>query len=216
VELHVKKTADFEPTGAGDAEAWRAAEWVALKVLDPDRAPYSTRAKVLWSQTGLYFLFDCEDRRLTCTFARDLENLFDEDVVEVFIQTDEAHPVYFEYEISPLGYELPLLVCNNGRTFHGWLGWRLEGERRTRRATSVRGGAKQPGAQVSGWSAEFFVPFAMLEGMCGVPPKPGSRWRANLYRIDYDDDPRTRWALSPVSGETFHDPARFAALLFEE
>jgi hypothetical protein len=215
VELRVPKVDDFELTGAGSAEAWGRAEWIELQRLDENRAPYAARAKALWSSTGVYFLFDCEDRKLSCTFERDLENLYDEDVAEVFLQTDEAHPVYLEYEISPLGYELPLLVSNSGAEFHGWLGWRMEGERRTRRATAVRGGRKGPGASVEGWTAEFFLPFALFAGMCNVPPSPGARWRGNLYRIDYDHPPSTRWAWSPVSGKSFHEPARFGTLVFD-
>ena len=53
-------------------------------------------------------------------FERGLDiDFFDQlfDVFEVFLWTDEKQPIYFEYEISPLGYELPILVPNFGGKF---------------------------------------------------------------------------------------------------
>ncbi len=34
----------------------------------------------------------------------------------------------------------------------------------------------------------MFVPFELLKPLANVPPKSGTRWRANFYRMDYDDD----------------------------
>jgi len=39
------------------------------------------------------------------------------DVFEFFLWPDERYPVYFEYEISPLGHELPILIPNFGGQF---------------------------------------------------------------------------------------------------
>ena len=54
---------------------------------------------------------------------------------EVFLWPDERDPIYFEYEISPLGRELPILVPNLDGKFLGWRPWHYEGEpaRRARR-----------------------------------------------------------------------------------
>ena len=71
---------------------------------------YETRVKVLYSPTGLYVLMDATDRRLTATMKEDFLDLWNEDVFEFFLWPDEKQPVYFEYEISPLGFELPILV----------------------------------------------------------------------------------------------------------
>ena len=40
----------------------------------------------------------------------DFLDLYNEDVVEVFLWPDESFPVYFEYEVSPLNYELPIII----------------------------------------------------------------------------------------------------------
>jgi hypothetical protein len=134
--------------------------------------------------------------------------------VEIFLWPDESHPLYFEYEISPLGVELPILVPNRDGKFFGWRPWHYGDERLVRRATSVRGGEKLPLARIEEWTAEFFIPFALLIAVIPGIPKPGCRWRANMYRIDYDDGQPSHWAWCPDTRTTFHDFRHFGTFLF--
>jgi hypothetical protein len=212
--LHVPCTEDFEVTGSGDAPAWKKMEWTTLRKRQPEGAPYDARFKVLHSKTGLYVLLDGTDRKLTTTGRPDFSNLWEEDVYEAFFWTDESLPLYFEYEISPLAFELPILVSNNNGTFMGWLPWYYLNERKIRKATSARGGPKEKGAAVEGWTAEFFIPYALFKGINNSPPGPGSRWRANFYRMDHDDGKLTQWDWAPV-GPSFHEYRSFGILIFD-
>jgi hypothetical protein len=211
--LTVPSVADFELTGSGFASAWTQAEWQTLARVGGEGG-YATRAKVVGSTTGLYFLVDCEDQRLQCTLQSHFADLYREDVIEVFLWPDESQNLYFEYEISPLGYELPILVPNSKGSFHGWLPWHYEGPRKVRFATAVRGGEKKPLAPVTGWSVEFFIPFALFQGLGNPVPKPGMQWRANIYRIDYDTGKPTQWAWCPDTGTNFHGFRQFGTLQF--
>lgn len=213
--LTVRPAADFEVTGVGSSPAWQAVEWTALARRRPGGHPYETRFKLLYSTTGLYVLMDATDRKLTATMREDFMDLWNEDVFEVFLWPDERHPVYFEYEISPLNRELAILVPNFGGDFLGWRPWHYENDRRIRKATSVTGGAREPNASIQGWRAEFFIPYALLKPLQNVPPKPGTRWRANFYRMDHDDGTRTQWLWAPVTG-TFHDYQNFGEIVFGE
>jgi hypothetical protein len=211
--LTVKPTADFEVTGNGEHAAWNAAEWVPLRRRQPDGHPYDSRFKMLYSKSGLYVLLDGTDRALSATMQEDFLDLWNEDVFELFIWTDERHPIYFEYQISPLNRELAILVPNFGGQFLGWRPWHYEGERLTRKATSVRGGKAEPKATIDGWRAEVFIPYVLLRPLQNVPPKPGTRWRANVYRMDYDRGTRTQWEWAPV-GASFHEFEKFGELEF--
>lgn len=211
----VKHVSDFAVTGAGDDPSWNGTEWLTMPKVN-GVSEYGARTKVLYSDTGLYFLVDNEDRRLTCSALGDFDDLYAEDVVEVFLWPEEAHPAYFEYEISPLNAELPILVTNSQGTFHGWLPWHYQGARRTRHAVRVYGGAQQPMASVQGWCTEFFLPFALFAGLGNMPPAPGSSWRANIYRIDYDGGQAAQWAWCPDTGSNFHDYRQFGVLEFEK
>jgi predicted TIM-barrel fold metal-dependent hydrolase len=213
-EMRVRPTEDFKVTGDGSDPAWKKAEWVPLNRRQKDGAPYETRIKVLYSKTGIYTLMDATDKKITSTLKEDFQNLWTEDVFEVFLWTDERDPVYFEYEISPMGFELPILIPNLGGKFLGWRPWHYEGDRKTRKATSAVGGKLASGAEVKGWRAEVFIPYALLNPLRNVPPKAGTRWRANFYRVDYDDGKTTQWDWARV-GPSFHEYEKFGTLVFE-
>ncbi|MDB5306913.1 MAG: putative metal-dependent hydrolase of the TIM-barrel fold protein [Gemmataceae bacterium] len=213
-ELRVRPTEDFEVTGDGSAEAWKKAGWEPLSKRAGGPHPYETRVKTLYSKKGLYVLMDATDRKLTATIKQDFENLWLEDVFEVFLWPDERDPIYFEYEISPLNKELPIVVPNLEGKFLGWLPWHYEGGRKTRKATSAVGGEVKSGGEVTGWKAEVFIPYELLTPLRNVPPKPGTRWRANFYRMDYDDGKTTSWDWARV-GPSFHEFAKFGTLVFE-
>ena len=213
--LTVRPTNDFEVNGAGDHASWGPAEWVPLRKRQPDNHPYNSRFKVLYSNTGLYFLMDATDRKVTATMNEDFMDLWNEDVFEVFLWTDERYPVYFEYEISPLNRELPIIIPNFGGQFLGWRPWHYERDRMTRKATTTIGGPKQSNASIEAWRAEFFIPYTLLRPLQNVPAKPGARWRANFYRMDHDDGKRTQWEWASV-GKSFHEYEKFGELLFAE
>ncbi|HSV13739.1 MAG TPA: carbohydrate-binding family 9-like protein [Tepidisphaeraceae bacterium] len=211
----IRRVHDFELDGRGSASAWEAVQWWAIEPLKSAGDGYRTRVKLAYSGTGIYCLYDCDDRVLTSSGLGDNQDLWKEDVVEAFLWTDERHPVYFEYELSPLGAELPLLVPNDRGTFIGWVPWHYGEARRTRRATNIRGGERAAGAAISGWTAEFFIPFALLRGLSNVPPTPGATWRANFYRIDHDAGEPALFAWSGGVGDSFHNINEFGTLLFE-
>jgi hypothetical protein len=212
--IKVKPTADFEVNADASRAVWSKAEWTPIPLRKPDGLAYQSRMKLLYSTTGLYVLFDGTDKKLSVTNLQDFDDLWEQDVYEVFLWTDEKHPVYFEYEISPLGAELPILIPNFDGKFLGWRPWHYEGSRKIRKATSVAGGTKEPGATVSNWTAEVFIPYELLRPLQNVPPKPGMKWRANFYRMDYDDKNKTHWSWVPV-GPSFHEYQKFGTLVFE-
>lgn len=209
----IKKCKDFRITGDGTTAFWTNTQWIRLTRDNQVNSSYSTQAKVLYSDTGIYFLFDCEDKKITSTMKSDNLNLWEEDVVEVFLWPQEDFPVYFEYELSPLNFELPILVPNNKGKFLGWLPWNYDGDRKIQHATSVTGGKKESGASISKWVAEFFIPYKLLTPLGKVPPKSGTHWRANMYRIDHDNE---QVAFSwQKTDRSFHEYNKFGTFIFE-
>lgn len=216
--ITIKKTSDFEVNGEGTATQWAAASWFDLAVQKGPNQPapgkqYLTRVKVLYSATGVYFLYECIDQKLTATITEDYGALFKEDVVEVFLWPDTDVPIYLEYEVSPLNYELPILVPNIKGRAQGWKPWHYDERNRVRHATSVQGGPKKSMASIEGWKAEFFIPFALMNPIVQTPPKSGTKWKGNFYRIDYDI-PTTYYSWKQTSG-SFHDFKKYGTLVFE-
>jgi hypothetical protein len=163
----------------------------------------------LYSDSGIYCLYNCEDKKITSTLKEDFSNLWTEDVVEAFFWPDERTPIYFEYELSPMNYELAILVPNFHGDFLGWRPWNYEGNRRTKHATYI----DKNGDAISSWTAEVFVPYILLKPMQNIPPHSGTKWRANFYRIDYDNN-ETYWSWQ-LTRTNFHDYERFGTIVFE-
>jgi hypothetical protein len=213
-QMNVGHCDDFSITGRGDDAAWQAVAWTALNRRSTDGHPYQARVKMLYSDSGLYVLMDGSDRKVTATLQEDFADLWNEDVFEFFFWTDERFPLYFEYEISPLGYELPILIPNLDGKFLGWRPWHYDGDRRIQKAVSIQGGQAESGAMIEGWRAEIYVPYDVLRPLTNLPPKSGTRWRANFYRVDYDDQKSTAWDWARV-GPSFHEYEKFGTLVFE-
>ncbi|WP_353184659.1 carbohydrate-binding family 9-like protein [Parapedobacter lycopersici] len=215
-ELRVSRTADFQVDGTGQSAAWEQAEWVMLPMQE-GRVSYETKIKTLYSETGIYFLFQCEDQQLNATIEEDFGSLFREDVVEVFLRPDPSLPIYLEYELSPLNYELPLLIVNIDGKFSGWRPSGYGEGRKVVHATSVQGGERVSGAAITGWTGELFIPFQLLSPMVQGRPEPGTVWKANCYRIDYDQG-YASWTwqrTTPGVRGSFHQMEKFGSLIFE-
>ena len=80
------------------------------------------------------------------------------------------------------------------------------------------------GGRAVGWTATSFLPWTALAAKApqgtAVPPRPGDRWRFNVYRIERpngpsDPDRDARYfAWSPTGERTFHVPAAFREIEF--
>jgi len=212
--IAVQRTADFAINGKGDNPNWTAAEWHTMPFRSADGSNLLTRLKCLYSGKGLYFLFHCRDRKITASMDSDFADLWKEDVVELFLWPDTSFPIYFEYELSPLNHELVLLVPNLRGDFWGWRPWHYEGERRAVHLTAAGGGPLSSGAKIDFWTAEIFIPYALLKPLSNVPPQPGAVWRANFYRGDYDSGKWVYWAWRPIE-KRFHEFQKFGRLIFQ-
>ena len=208
-ELRLIRTVDFNVTGTGTDTAWDAAEWINLSRIK-GTSGYETRAKLLYSETGIYVLFYCEDKKITATLTEDFTSLWREDVVEIFFWPDESIPVYLEYELSPLNFELAILITNVEGKTSGWMPWNYRGRKKTRKATSLVGTPEKPTA----WIGEFFIPYALVPQVRNVPPEKATRWRANFYRIDYDEPESSYWSWQPVNNN-FHEFMKYGTFVFD-
>ncbi len=207
--IEITRSDDFEISGKGSAAAWNTTGWVDIPRRTEGTVDYSTRVKILYSETGIYFLFHCEDRIITATMQADNLDLWKEDVVEVFLMPDETYPLYFEYQLSPLNFELALLIPNLEGNFLGWLPWKYEGDRKARRKTSILTNGL---GETEGWIAEFFIPWKLMEPLITAPPESGDKWKANMYRLDHDKG-TTRFSWQKTE-RNFHEPHNFGTFIF--
>ena len=211
--LELKKSPDFTITGNGSDKNWTKTEWLDIPLRTLPGKSLTTKLKALYSQTGIYFLFNCQDKKLTATMNADFMDLWKEDAVEVFLWTDQDSPVYFEYEISPLNHELPILISNNKGDLVRWQPFHYDADRKTRHATAVQGGEMKSNANVAVWTAEFFIPYKLLRPLNNIQPQSGTRWRANFYRVDYDNG-EANWSWQ-LTAKRFHEYETFGTLVVD-
>ena len=64
-------------------------------------APFETRLRALWAPEGLYLRWDADDPAPWATMTQRDDHLWDEEVVEIFLDPAWAGKDYWELEISP-------------------------------------------------------------------------------------------------------------------
>lgn len=213
--IKVKKTDNFRFKKNVIADEWQKAKWIQLSQIKGTQTQgYYTKVKVLYSNTGLYILFECGDRVLTATFHSDFKKLWTQDVIEVFLWPDQRTPVYFEYELSPLNYELMLLVSAKRDDRAKWIPFQYHSSNnQTRHKILVKRGKKKRDNTIKKWIAQIYIPYKLLNPLNNISPKSGTKWRANFYRIDYGRKNIKWWAWQSVS-KSFHEYKKFGMLVF--
>ena len=177
-----KTVAAIQVDGRLDEPVWRAAQTFAFFNNADGSAPapdLATAAKALYDDTFIYFAFESADPNAWSTRKERDEHLWEEEVVEVFIQADPEHPSYIELEVNPLGTMIDIFLIDVRRPIP-YTTWNSAG---LRWAVQVEGTVDgQPGDR--GWSCEIALPLAEVITAPNIPPRAGDRWRANLYRVE--------------------------------
>lgn len=201
--------------GSLDDDAWAKANPIILVRSETGKhAVKKTMAKMVWDDTCLYICFDCEDEDIWGTLTNRDDPIYTEEVVEAFIAPNGDLTSYFEFNVSPRNTVFDARIIPAKAKIgidYGPSRWDCAG---LRTAVVVDGTLDIRTDIDRKWSAEFAIPFASL----GVDtPKPGDKWRINLYRIDTSPEPLEYQAWSPtlVDPANFHVPQRFGILIFE-
>lgn len=198
-------TRDFKPDGRLREREWSRATPFRLEQEAVDgraRPEISTTCRVLWSDRFLYLAYECPFTEITdFGKARSGErvskegSLWDKDVVEFFCAPDPSQlNHYTEYEWAPNNEALDLRLRRPESDFAWSSG--MEWQVRVDRGRKV-------------WTSEVRIP---LSALSEATPKVGTRWRANLYRIDRAH--RAFLASNPLLSGSFHTPERFGWLEF--
>ena len=184
-------------------EVWRKVTPVQLRETVSGAVPQqATSVRVAWTEEELRVIFHAEDTHAWATLTERDEPLYEEEVVEVFLDPTGDLASYFEIEVNPLNAVLDLVLRRNRSGYAKDFAWRCAGLR-----TAV---VKTDAA----WTAEMAIPFRSL---VAAPPQPGDGWRVNFCRIDRPPGrPRELSSWSPAGRANFHTPERFGTLQFAE
>ncbi len=190
---------------------WRhaASAWIVKDCTRTVEYPQTkTRVQAFWTGTDLYFLFTCPYQVLNLWLPaqkdRPRVKLWDRDVVEMFLGDDWTNIRHYrEFEIAPTGDWIDLAIDLDKKNYdHSWRsGWQTLG---------------RIDEQAKIWYAAAKIP---LKSVSEAPVKAGTRWRANLYRIDGQGPDSARHFLCwqptcVVNRDPNHVPEHFGTLEF--
>ena len=214
--------AGYEVARTGSAPkallAAQEAAWAAASSVEWGPATYPTRFRALWSEEGLFLRFDATDPSPWHTMSRKDEHLWDEEVVEIFLDPDRSGRDYYELEVNPANVVCDLRMISPWPDKKGDIDWNLAGlETRVRPTES--------GGSVQGFTVTAFLPWRGLRalpsaGHVALPPKPGDAWRFNVFRIKRPggktnpEKDAVFAAWSPPSVASFHDAGAFRDFVF--
>ena len=162
---------------------------------------WGTEVRLGWSDDALHALYLCQDPDPWATKTGRDEALWEEEVVEVFLDPFGDSLSYFEIEINPLNTVTDLFVRRTLTGLRKDFRWNCEGL-----MTAC-------GTLAYGWVAAFQIPFESL-GDCHPTRFPV--WRVNFSRIDRPKDQQCELsAWSPTFVKSFHVPSRFGVMRFQ-
>lgn len=197
--------------GVLDDAAWKDAAPVRLVgSFDGRPASLRTEARLAYDDQNLYVAFDMDDPDVWGTLLQRDAKIYEEEVVEIFLDANADGRTYNELEVSP-----------HNTIFDAYFPARRQGmdlswDSGMKTAVKVRGTLDNPADRDEGWSVEMQIPFAKLAEVPHVPPRKGERWRFNLYRLEHPGrGPAEGQAFSPLFMGDFHNLPRFGWLVFE-
>jgi hypothetical protein len=202
-----------EIDGKLDDAAWKLAPEAPLVIsCTAEQVTKRTVARMCWDDQYFYIAFDCADPDIFATYTQHDDPLYREEVVEAFINPSCDTMHYYEINLSPRNVIFDAYIVNrNEEPADGTdFGWTCQG---MRTAVQLDGTLDDRTDVDRGWTAELAIPFSALNR---CTPKPGERWRVNLYRIDLEPEPKEFQAWSPTMTPRpkFHVPARFGTVFF--
>jgi hypothetical protein len=175
-----------------------------------DYPQLKTEVKAFWTDNDLYLLFVSPYTDLNLWLpadnSKDRLKLWDRDVVEFFLGDDWKDILHYrEYEIAPTGDWVDLAIDIGKNKYDADWNSGFEKQGRIDEANHV-------------WYAAAKVP---LKSVSEQGVKAGTKWRANLYRIDgLGEDPQRHfmcWQQTcVVDRDPNHVPEHFGTLIFSK
>lgn len=203
-----KTQANIEIDGNLNKQAWRNAKVDFLvETESANEVELKSEFKSLWNENFIYISFKCQDNYIKATMTEYNDKLYEEDVVEVFIDDNNDLKTYLEIEVNPLNAVLHYVINNNlkGRKFA------FAKVDKTVETASIYY------EDIQEWHTEIAIPMEEFTTATNNPPLSGDCWGINFYRIDRKENKEDEYSAWSATGKIdFHMPEKFGELTFVE
>lgn len=188
----------------GDECDWASITPVALTdVVTGEKVREQTLVRACWNDKALFIRYACEDRYAASDFKNQNDPLWEQDVVEVFIDEAGDGKAYAELVLSPYNVRFEAWITHDRPDDP--LAFTIDGQWRAEQLeTSVETDENQR-------IYTFVIPLINFSKL----PMEGTLWRINFYRIDEDErGGREYQAWRPTRAVNYHITDKFGALKF--
>lgn len=188
-----------------DAKSFREVDWSKVDRLElsandgVSETNYPTACQLCYNELGMFFNYMVTDDHVNCTMTGYNEHIWEEETVELFLQSLDTPKRYLELEWNGIGAVFCANIDNDlaGTADIDWIDENIM--------------ESEVFAEDYGWSVRGFIPRALFEG------EFGGEWKFNAYRIKRRADKSMMlFAYRPMIDDYFHDPLKFATMTFEE
>ena len=188
------------------------------------QAKSSVFSQMMWDNNNLYIAFTVTDSDITANYLNQDTTVFDnDDLVEMFFDFDGSGTNYLELGVSAIGvnYDYNIICPGTGRgLYRADHAWDISG---LETKTIVNGTINNSNDIDNGYIVEIKIPLNSLFSMKGgnyTKVQEGTKWRGNLFKINYNTGSRTHagkdyLSLSNYGTFGFHQPSKFATFIFE-
>ncbi|MDQ0091505.1 hypothetical protein J2T12_004942 [Paenibacillus anaericanus] len=187
---------------------WSSVDWDSCDVLElsdtvtglPPKE--STEVRACWNKDYLYVRFLSKDSNIVSDFTERDDPLYEQDVVEFFIDEEGKGTRYLELEVSPRNVVFDALIENDG----------LDAVKGLNKAWCFQDLLTSVDSNREGYLTTYIsIPASNFIH----PLHEGLSWKVNFYRIDEDlEGTREYQAWSPTGKVNFHVSSRFGTMVF--
>ncbi|MDQ6472852.1 carbohydrate-binding family 9-like protein [Flavobacterium sp. LHD-80] len=175
-----------------------------------EKATQNTFVSLSWNDENLYIAYRSSDSKIIGKSQKQDSQIFDtDDLVEIFIDADGDGRNYIEIGVNAYSSYYDMLLKCISPDCGGW-----------KMSMAFNLSELETASKITpeGFCTEIKIPFSSLEKIKNgnfLKPKSGTKWRGNLFRIDYGNTVEYQ-ALQPYKSLKFgfHQPAEFAVFEF--
>ncbi len=218
-KLTAEQTAAFKIDGKIDEAFWKDMPRIEIDPFGKGQ-DFETWAKIAYTEDALIVAAHLEDKHIWGEFDKRDSRTWEQEVFELFIDTNRDAKDYLELQITPKNVIFDANFKQRLGTGEGTTeeqiarasAWNYEG---METAVYIDGTLNDVEKEDKFWSIEMKLPFANFPGADGKAPADGSSWAMNLYRFDRPAKKQSfAYAWSRQTRNSFHDVPMFGSLRF--
>lgn len=175
-----------------------------------EKATQNTMVSLSWNDKNLYIAYRSEDSNIIGSSQKKDSKIYEtDDLVEIFLDPDGDGQNYLEIGVNAFSANYDMLIKCPSPNCGGWnasMAFDISEMEAVSKITS------------EGFYTEIKIPFSSLEKIKNgnfFPPKTGTKWKGNAFRIDYGNITEYL-ALQPYKSLKFgfHQPQEFGVFEF--